>query len=157
VRLIWTSLLFAFGLSAQVQYVVQKTTALSGAVEGITIQQPASAAQNVKFIAVYIDCSAACTLTLTRDGAAATTTALTVNNLNPGEKAAAVTAFSSSNVGAGTTIGVYTLGAAGTICLDLSGITFRSTNGTGSNLTIKTNSITATVNIVFRLTENGIM
>src|SRR5690242_4256563 len=86
--------------SGQPAFVAFKQTALAGTAEVITVQQPASGAKNVSFVAAYVDCSAVCTITLERDGTAATTTALTVVQVNPDfNVAATANAFSASNVG----------------------------------------------------------
>ncbi len=83
---------------AQVGFTVRKNTVLTAAAEVITLQQPATGSKTVNFIGFYIDCSVACTVTLERNGAAATSTALTVNNINPNEPTIAGIAWSSSNV-----------------------------------------------------------
>src|SRR5574342_237649 len=84
-------------------FIATKQTSLSGAAEVITVQQPASNAKTVSFIGAYVDCSVACTITLERDGSAATATTLTPVALNSGT--ATATAWSGSDVGAGTVLG----------------------------------------------------
>lgn len=144
--------LLAAPLFAQ-EYVVQKQTVLAAGAEVITVQQPTSSSRYVTFRQFYIDCSAACTVTLERNGAPATTTSLPVKNVNPNEGVASAVAFSASNVGVGTVIGTYALSAGGNITIDISNINFQQGSNQFSNLTIRTNSITATVNIIVRLTE----
>jgi hypothetical protein len=145
-------LLFPVLAYAQVAFVAQKTTSLSGAAEVITIQQPASNSKNVELKSAYIDCSVACTVTLERNGNPASTTETTVVAVNPGEGTATAKAYYSSNVGTGTVVSVSTLAAGSFLVFDLSGMTFTRTNQ-GLNFTLRTSSITGTVNITIKWTE----
>lgn len=140
------------------EYAVTKTTTLAGAAEVITVQQPATGARQVTFRSFYIDCSVACTISLERNGSAATSTTLAVNNINPGEGAATTTAWSSSNVGTGTVLAKYNINAGGSMTVDLTGIYFNQGNplGTATNLTIRTSSITGTVDIIVRYWEKAL-
>lgn len=138
---------------SQIYYSVSKTTALSGASEVITIQQPASGAAVLRFIGAYIDCSVACTGTIERNGTAATNTTLTIANVNPGETSPVSTAWSSSNVGTGTVISRFSIPASGATNIDLSKVYLAASGGTNKNLTIRTSSITGTVNIVIIYSE----
>jgi hypothetical protein len=133
-------------------YTVQKTTVLSGAAEVITVQQPNTGSRKVFFQAAYVDCSVACTVTLERSGTAASATTLAVNNINVGEAAAKVTAFSGSNVGTGITLGAYSVNAGGSLVIDLSAVQWNIGVNT-TNLTIRTSSISGTVNILIQLRE----
>lgn len=138
-------------------YTVSKQTVLSAATEVVTIQQPASSARQVSFISAYFDCSVACTFTLERNGTAATSTTLAVNNINPGETAASTTAWSASNVGTGTVLATYNCTAACSIAIDLSGIIFsQSGSTTGTNLTLRSSTITGTVDIIFKYGEKSL-
>lgn len=145
--------LFSLPCFAQINYDVVKQTALSSAAEAITVQTPSSASNRlVKFISAYADCSVACNLTLALNGTNATTTSLAINKLDTSTSAATSVAFSASNVGTGTTIGKYSVAAGGWIVIDLSGIIFppKSTN---KNLTLSTDSISGTVNIIIKFQE----
>lgn len=144
--------LLAFPCFAQINYDVVKQTALSGAAEKITVQTPSTSPRLIKFVSAYADCSVACNLTLSLNGTNATTTSLTVNKLDSTTSAATAVAFSSSDVGTGTTIGTYSLPAGGWISLDLSGIIFPP-NTTGKNLTLSTDTISGTVNIIIKFQE----
>lgn len=133
-------------------YVVTKQTSLSGAAEVITVQQPATGSRQVSFKSAFVDCSVACTVTLERNGTAATATTLAVRNVNPGELAASAVAFSSSNVGTGTVLGTASLVAGGAVIFDLTGINFAQGSVANNNLTIRTSSITGTVDISISFT-----
>ena len=127
-------------------YCAAKTTALTGAAEVITIQQPATGSRSVAFRGASIYSSVEAALTLERDGTAASSTTLAVVKLNASADTATATAWSSSNVGAGTTLSAYTVPAGGTLVLDLGGIWMLG-DGTAKNLTLRTASITGTVKI----------
>jgi len=146
-------LILAFPLLAQTPYVVQKTTALTTAAEVITIQQPSSSAKTVEFQTAYVDCSVACTLTLERNGNAATTTLQTPTPVNAGDGASSVKAYNTSNVGVGTVLSVVSLPASGSVTYDLTKLKLRQMNDPGQNFTIRTSSITGTVNITVLFQE----
>jgi hypothetical protein len=134
-------------------YVAVKTTKLNNAAEVVTVQQPATGARTVRFLGAWLDCSVACTATLERNGTAASSTTLATAQVNPSVgTASTATAWSSSNVGAGTVIGAYSIPGAGGIPIGLTGID-NVGNGTAKNLTIRTNSITGTVDIIFKWQE----
>lgn len=145
--------LLAMGISyGQITYTASKTTALSGAAEVVTVQQAASSARNVQFVSAFVDCTVACTVTIERNGTAATATALTPAPANPDASAAVATAWSGSNVGTGTVITRASIPAGGSLVVDLSRIYFTG-SGAGKNLSVRTNSITGTVDIVITWTE----
>lgn len=145
------ALLFVLALCAQAQdYVAVKETALTGAAEVITIQQPATGALTVRFKTAWVDCSVACTITVERNGTGATATTLTPSPLNSGT--AKAKAWSGSNVGTGTVISKFSLPAGSGVPLNLAGITLVG-NGISKNLTIRTSSITGTVHINIVWTE----
>lgn len=147
-------LLGLFGVSCFGQiYTVRKNTSLTATAEIVTIQQPATGARYVTFISAYFDCSVACSFTLERNGTAASSTTLAVNNINPGETTVATTAWSASNVGTGTVLASYNCTAACSVSIDLTGVVFQQVNGTGTNLTLRSSSITGTVNIIFKYSE----
>ena len=153
-------ILFSFlviaGIAIGQTYVVQKTTVLAAGAEIITVQQPASSARQVTFISAYFDCSVACSFTLERNGTAASSTTLAVRNVNPGETAASTTAWSASNVGTGTVLAGYNCTAACSVAIDLTGVVFAQANGTGTNLTLRSSSITGTVDIIFKYSEKSL-
>ncbi len=149
-------LALALPLVAQTpSYTATKTTTLSSAAEAITIQAPGAAGTRptklITLTGASVNCSVACTVTVERDGTAATTTALTVSPLDYHYPAAQAVAFSASNVGSATaTLASYPIVAGATVLIDLS--TKQLLSG-GDNLTIRTNSITGTVVINFAWTE----
>lgn len=146
-------IILAGGVCQGQTYTVTKQTALSGAAETVTVQQPASGSRQVTFISAYFDCSVACSFTMSVNGTAATATTLAVNNVNPAETAASAKAFSGSNVGSGTTIATYNCTAACSVPIDLTNVTFAQGLGTSTNLTLKSSSITGTVDIIFKFSE----
>jgi hypothetical protein len=84
------------------------TGTLTGAGTACTIQIPASNTRWVIIRTAFVQCSAGCTVTQERDGAAATTTSVTKRKTNPNATwVAASTAniYQDSNVGAGTPVG----------------------------------------------------
>ncbi len=133
-------------------YAYYKTTSLSGAVETVTVQQPASLAKNVYFQSVTISATSAVTFTLKYDGTAATGTAGTVLALSRDRAAAVATVWHTSNVGAGTTLHTYVLGSNEELTIDLSHIVMVG-DGTAKNVSISTNSVTSTVEITFNWEE----
>jgi len=139
-------------LCAQQTYSVTKSTALSSSAEVITVQQPASGSLTVNFVSAYIDSTAACSFTIERNGTAATSTPLTPAPVNYNQASATTTGWSGSNVGTGTVITNAGIAAGGGVVIDLSRIVMQG-NGTYKNLTLRTASCTATVNIVIVYTE----
>lgn len=118
----------------------KETTAATS--EAITIQQPASGARTVHLVIASVYCSVACTATFEIDGAAATTTTLAIAPIvlpRSGSVSIKTTAFSASNVGAGTVLGKTSIGAGVSQPFDLTGIKLQG-DGTGKNFTIKISS-----------------
>lgn len=147
-------LFFTLTLSAQINFVAQKTTSLSSSTEVITLQQPASSTRNlVKLVSAYVDCTVPLTITLERNGSVATTLALTPKNVNPNETAPITNAFSGSDSTGGTVIQVVTISGGGSVLFDLSKIYFTAAQGPSSNFTIRTSSTTGTVHITLLFTE----
>ncbi len=130
-------------LHAQEFYYV---AAHSGTADAVTVQQPATGAKNVRFRGALVSCSANCTITLSQNGAAATTTALapTPLNLSP---PSATKAFSASNVGAGTTIRTYTITDTNDHWIELGSFTLAP--GINSNLTVAGSAGTVSVSIYY--------
>ena len=134
-------------------YTYYKTTSLSGAVETITLQQPASGSRLVIPQSATIYCSAACTWTLSIDGSTgATTTAATEIIVSDGSPAPSATVFHTSNVASATTIASYVLTAGEKITIGLSSIRMNG-DGITKNVNLATNSITATVTISLSWSE----
>ena len=132
-------------------YNIYKETALSGAAEVITVQQPATGGKCVQFKTLTLYALAAATFTLERDGTGATTTALTVI-AKGGAPTPAFTAFNSSNVGSGTVLEAFTLVAGQTMVVDLAGYRLCG-DGIGKNFTVRTNSLSTTVRICIKADE----
>lgn len=146
-------LLFTLPLLGQ-EYTLVRTSSLSGAVEKLTVQQPSSGAKKITFKRAFIQCSAACVVTVSRNGTAASGTALTPTPLITGNTATA-TGWRSSNAGSGTVLSTFSLAAGEGTPIDLTGI-FLTGTGTTKNLSIATDSITATVYININWVEGTI-
>lgn len=143
------------GQQFDARYTIVKTTALVATAEKLTVQQPASGAKRLRFTSASVFCSAACTATMSRDGTAATATALTPVALSGHYAASTASGFHTSDAGAGTVISVaYSIGAGALQVFDLEGIELAG-NGTARNFSIETNAITGTVRIqiVWKETE----
>lgn len=148
--------LFAYSAYGQppdtkARYIAEKETSLSSAAEAVTVQQPTSGAKIVVFEGAWVYCSVACTFTLSQNGTAATTTTLATRRVNKSPASTAV-AFSSSNVGAGTTLATYSVAAGATYPILLDTV-WLDNNNVANNLTIATSSITGTARITIQYTE----
>jgi hypothetical protein len=137
---------------ADPSYIYYKSTSLSGAAEKVTVQQPSSAARNVRFKSASVYCSVACTVTISRDGTAATTTAGTVVALSADYRTPKATVFHTSNAGSGTTLFTQVIAAGATFVFDLVGIELDQSS-TARNLSIGTDSITGTATIAVKWEE----
>lgn len=151
-KLLW--LFLTIPLSAQVYYTLPKTTALSSAAEVLTVQQPANGvSRRIRFISAYIDCSVACTVTLERNGTAASSTIQVPAQVNPQLSTPALAqGFNSSNVGTGTVLSKVSLAANGSVIVDLSNITMVGADSS-QNFTVRTSSISGTVDIMISWSE----
>lgn len=139
------------------RYQALKTTALTAAAESVTVQQVASGIasgkKTVNFERAWVYCSVACSFTISLNGTAATTTTLAISPVGV-QPTTTVTAFSASNVGAGTyTSNAYQVPAGGTFLVDASNLLLTKGGGTAQNLTVTTNSITGTAEITIQWTE----
>lgn len=134
------------------RFTVWKATTLSGAAEVITIQQPASGGRRIFVELFNLYCSVACVITWEQNGTAATATALARNTIGPSDFSPTVTAWSGSNVGAGTTLQVFRLSAAESKSLNMEGV-FMQGSSTATNYSLRTDSITGDVEIFIRWRE----
>lgn len=132
-------------------YTAYKQTALSSAAEILTVQQAAGIVpRTATFTGAYIWCSVACTVTVERNGTAATTTAQTPAPANPQSGPSELQAFNTSNVGVGSVIaGPFNLAASQGMPIDLAKVAFAANSAAAQNITLRTNSITGTVNLGF--------
>lgn len=114
---------------------------VTAATTALTVQQPASNANQVQFETASVYCASASTVTPSWNGAAATATAATIKKSPQTLQPAKATAWSASNggVSGGTSGVVYNVPAAGTLPFDMSLITL-GTNGTASNFTFTTSN-----------------
>ena len=148
----------AFGQNTTRWIATTGDVSLTAAATAATIQQPATNGQQVYIDQVIVYCSAACNITLSINGTAATATAGTITPLLPAPPNSQVTAtfWTASNAGAGTNqAGILHVpaGATSPNCLSPScgnaGQTILPPGGTGSNYTVSVASTTATVNLTF--------
>ena len=114
---------------------------LSGADATLTVQQPASGSKWVELLYAEVRCSVACVVTMLRDGTAATASAATEVSANGGYTPA-VTAFTASDVGAGTTVFTYNVAAGETVGRSLDGFFLEDDDSTANNFSIDTDDIT---------------
>lgn len=136
------------------KFTTSKTTALTAAAEVLTVQHTATVSKNAAMVSAYGYCSVACTITLERNGTVATTTANTINNVNPAIANASTstsTAYNTSNVGTGTVLNTYQLAAGSWVSIDLSDIVLPAS--IADNITLRTNSISGTVQLMFLWVE----
>lgn len=128
-------------------FVVNKTTTLASAAEVITVQLVTSKQSIVKFYGVYVDSTVATSFTVEINGAAATSTALTPVAINPSTGyTPQITGWSASNVGAGSVVARFSVGAGSGLYFDLSNVILTGSN-TNTNLTVRSSSISGTVDI----------
>jgi hypothetical protein len=161
-KLILIAALAAFTLNAQTSVRWFATTgdvSLSAAATAATIQQPATNGTQAFLDQIVVYCSAACNVTLSANGTAATATAGTITPLlpTPLNNPIPQTFWTASNVGTGTAQGgIIHIPAGGTVTLCLSPscgnpaqVILGNGAGTASNYTASIASVTATVNITF--------
>ena len=155
--LLWATLMVAQQL--QHHYVVEHEAVLAAAPAVTTVQVPANTARWVVFREAYVWCSVDCTVTVERDGTAATATSLPVKKLNPGATWVATpssTAFRTSDVGAGTVVSPKIYVTANTQqVIDLAKFVFESGRDAVQNLTIRTTSITGTARTAITFEERA--
>jgi hypothetical protein len=141
--------LFSVAAFAQPQPRYIATTgdvALTAAGTTLTLQQPATPVKQFQLETATVYCSVACNVTQAANGSAATTTAGTLNPISPTYKPSGVSAFTASNVGAGTSIGgIIHLGAGQTVVIDLSQVIIGASPN--ANFSISVSTITGTANI----------
>lgn len=118
---------------------------VSASTTAVTIQQPATGGAQVQGSQVSIYCAAAQTATPSWNGTAATATAGTIKNSPSTINAPRLTAWTGSNVGAGTSGTVYNVPAGSERIFDISDV-FLGNTGTASNYTWTTNG-TCTISI----------
>ena len=134
---------------------------LSSAGSAATIQQPATGASQIIFEYAVVYCSVACQATITANGAAATTTAGTVQALLPSSNLGATAPFNfftASNASGGVQQGgiVYVqAGVSQLLCLNTQCGQPQTVSlggaGTNINYTISIGAITGTANITYFL------
>ncbi len=103
-KLVSALAVFVVPALAQQSAIVTRTSSLSSSAEVLTLQQPASGGKAITFKGIYIDTTVAVTVTLERNGSAASATALTPVYLNfPGTPTLLAWRSSNSSGGTGST------------------------------------------------------
>ena len=152
-QLLWIFCL-CLPLAAQNHYsATTGDVSLSGAGTKLTIQQQAAGTKTLNLDRAVVYCSVACDVTQERNGTAASTTAGSVNKLDPGGASSQASIYTASNVGTGSTVGqILHLPATATAVLDLAHIHLPR-GSTTTNYTVVISSITGTANITFYWSE----
>lgn len=124
-------------------YCVTWSTTLVVDAAGITVQQPASGAKNVRGQSATVYASSECAFSIEKNGTAATETVLTpwVGRDDIPQTPAAL-AYSDSDVGAGSSGPRHVVPAGGTFPLSLRGVEMHG-NGTAKNFTLRTETCSA--------------
>lgn len=131
-------------------YIFYQEASLSGASQKVTIQQASSGTRDLVFNSVSLWCNVDATFTISRTGTAATATSGTVNRINTWQPTATASAYTSSDVGAGTSLrSYYFKGNSPELVLDLENFKILRNAGTTGNITVATNSVTGTCRISF--------
>jgi len=154
----------ALGQYSPDTFYVFKKTALSGAAESITIQQPTSNAKSIKVLGFWVHCSVACVANTKRNGAPPSGTALTVVQQDIDSPPSTVSAYYSSNVGDGAALGDYAIPAGGSGLtvpyenlwvrgVDAS-VAFLRSDNTLTDIVVLTNVGTATTDAVHNLSTS---
>lgn len=130
------------------------TLSLTGTGTSFTLQQALIGLKQVNLESAVIYCSVACTVTQAQNGTPATATAGTAVAIQPRGPSATATVWTSSDVGAGTTVpGPLPIPAGGVAVLDLSKIMFARTSTSITNYTIIISSITGSASVTFYWSE----
>lgn len=136
--------LVPIGLLAQAtDYVAELDNDLTTTARKLTLQMAAAPTRNVFPVAAKVYCANACVVTQVINGTAASATSATIRNPR-GIRTANATAWTQSNVGAGTTIATDVIPAGTTMRFDLSTYEMRGTSS-ATNLTLATDAISGRV------------
>lgn len=131
------------------RYVVYKSTSLSGAAEVVTLRK-SSGNKLATFESAYVYCSVDCTFSLELAGTYSSGATITPNKLASRWESSTMLATSGTSISGTTSIVTYNLTAGTDKVLDLTGVYLVSANDA---LTIRTNSITGTVQIALKYQE----
>lgn len=153
-RLLILAALSILSASAQNTYFARDADAsLSGAALDVTIQQPTTGSKSVQFEFAQVSVPQAATLTISRDGTAASATASSAVGLNGGEPTSPTQVFVDSNAGSGTTIMTVPIAAGQTVTVDLEGLALDANNSATENLTFQISAVTGSASIFIRWRE----
>ena len=133
----------------------QAIHAKASAGETVTVQQPASPSTFAQFEVAVINCSTAGVVSFAQNGTAATSTKLATTALNRSQAPSQATAWSGSNVGGGTAVGIpINIPALGTVTVDLSKFYLDINSGTAANFSVTVTSGCGASNIMIQWTEH---
>ena len=136
-------------------YVLYQEASLSTAVQKLTLQQISSGTRDIILDHATVWCSADATFTISKSGTAATATSATPTKLNSWQDAATAIGYTSSDVGSGTTIKKVAFKQnAPEFTIDLAHMRIPKNAGTTGNITLNTDSITATCRIAIYFSES---
>ena len=120
---------------------------LTGTATTLTIQQAATGTRQINLETITVFCSVACNVTQTQNGTAATATAGTLTPIGNTQVPATASAYTASNVGAGTAVGAMLHLAGGqTVIIDVSKVSLGK-SGTGTNYSVTVSAISGTANL----------
>jgi hypothetical protein len=129
-------------------YSYEKATTLTAG-EKVTIHLPTGASVTASFLGATLYASAATQFELLRNGTAPTTTLVIPSEVN-GRSAGAARAYHTSNVGTGTHIKYYDVGATEEKVIDLQNVGLTA----GQNLTLQTTATSGNIRIFFMWRES---
>lgn len=138
---------------AQRKYYYQETFSLSGEVFSVTVQQPSTSPRPIQFTGAQVRCTAEVTVTLEKNGTAASNTATTSQVLDGRARSSTSVVYTDSDVGDGTDIVVDKAVANELLVFTGSGLYIPASVGTQGNFTLKSNSITASCYVYIQWEE----
>lgn len=124
-------------------YSYEKSTTLTAG-EKVTIHLPTGSGATVGFLGASLYASVATQFEMLRDGTAPTATAVVPNEVNGGSSGSA-RAYHTSNVGTGTHVKYYDVGAGSEVTLDMANMGLTA----GKNITLQTLATSGNIRIFF--------
>lgn len=132
-------------------FTVQSNINESTAASAVTVSSNGNNNRQVKFLRAFLSCSVACSFTLERGGTAPTTTAATINQVNPTNpqvQSSQMFAWTASNVGSDTnTLLSLNLAAGIPYVLNLEEMGLMIGAGIKDTVTIKSQAVSGNVGI----------
>jgi hypothetical protein len=113
----------------------------------LTIQQPATGARDIRFLAASVYCSVACTASLEMNGSAASSATTTATKLDSRAPAAASVIYAASNSTGGTVINQYEIAAGSQVAVEGIGLVMGANVASKQNISIRISAISGSANI----------